>query len=58
VTSIVFSVPINDDNLLDDDEDFTLTIIRSTLPNRVSRGSTSQTSVTIVDDDGMCCQIV
>jgi len=51
-SSVSFDVLINNDNLLEDDEIFTLTIMQNTLPNRVSRGSTSQATVTIVNNDG------
>jgi len=53
VTSVPFNVPIKDDNILENNEDFTLTIMRSSaLPDGVTRGSTSQATITIVDDDG------
>ena len=52
MTSVSFDIPINNDNILEVDEDFTLTIVRSTLPNGVTRGSIGQATVTIVDDDG------
>ena len=51
-TSASFSVPINNDNILEDDEDFTLTIVLSTLPNGVTHGARTVATVTIVDDDG------
>ena len=46
-----FNVPINDDDILEDDEDFTLTIRSGTLPNRVTRLGSGQSTVTIVDVD-------
>ena len=52
MTSIPFNIPINNDNILEVDEDFTLTIMHSILPNGVTRGSIGQAAVTIVDDDG------
>ena len=52
MTSIPFDVPINDDNILEQNEEFTLTILQDILPDGVTRGSTDQTIVTIVDDDG------
>ena len=52
VTSIPFDVPINDDNILEQNEEFTLTILQDILPDGVTRGSADQTIVTIVDDDG------
>ena len=50
VTSVSFDIPINNDNILEVDEDFTLTIVRSTLPNGVTRGSIGQATVAIMDD--------
>ena len=52
MTSVPFDIPINNDIILEVDEDFTLTIVLSTLPNGVTRGSIGQVTVTIVDDDG------
>ena len=52
VTRMPFDVSLNSDTILESNEDFTLTIIRNTLPNRVTRGSTGQATVTIVDDEG------
>ena len=52
LTSIPFDISINDDNILEDDEDFTVSIISNTLPDRVTRGSTGRASVIIVDNDG------
>ena len=52
MTSIPFDVPIIDDNILEQNEEFTLTILQDILPDGVTRGSTDQTIVTIVDDDG------
>ena len=51
MTMASFNVPINDDDIMENDEDFTLTIRSGTLPNRVTRLSPSQSTVTIVDDD-------
>ena len=48
VTSVPFSIPINDDNIFEDDKNFTLTIDPSSTPDGVSGG---QATVTIVDDD-------
>ena len=50
-TSASFNVPINDDNILEDDEDFTLTVIESTLPAEVTRGDPFRATVTIQDND-------
>ena len=51
-TTATFDVPINDDNILDGDEDFILTIDQTSLPTGVTRGSLGEATVTIVDDDG------
>ena len=45
-----FNVPINDDNILEGNENFMLTI-NSSLPNGVTRGTPSQATVIIMDND-------
>jgi len=50
-TSVPFNVPINDDNILENTEMFTLAIDSSTLPNRVTIGDPGQAIVTIMDTD-------
>jgi len=45
-----FDVPINDDNICEEAEDFTLTIIN--LSNGLTFGNPSGATVTIVDDEG------
>ncbi|XP_065884189.1 uncharacterized protein [Dysidea avara] len=50
-TSVPFDVPINDDDILEGNEDFDLTIIRNTLPDGVTRGNPASATVTIVDDE-------
>ena len=52
VTRVPFDVPINDDMILENDEDFDLIIVPGSLPDNVMRGSTSRTTVTITDNDG------
>ena len=52
ITMASFNVSINDDNILENDEDFILTIMRGTLPDGVTRDGDGQATVTIVDDDG------
>jgi len=52
VTSLLLNVPINEDNILEDNEEFTLIIIPNALPDRVTHGSIGQAVVHIVDDDG------
>ena len=51
VTSASFSIPINNDTILEGNENFMLTI-NQTLPDGVTRGTPSEATVTIVDDDG------
>ena len=50
-TTATFDVPINDDNILEGNETFMLTIDSSSLPDRVTRGDPGQATVTIVDND-------
>ena len=50
-TTVTFDVPINNDNILEGNENFTLTINEPSLPTGVTRGDPGQATVTIVDDD-------
>ena len=50
-TTATFSVPINDDNIYEGNEDFMLTIDETSLPTGVTHGTPSEATVTIVDDD-------
>ena len=51
VTSAPFSIPINNDYALEDEENFMLTINPSSLPTGVTRSNDSgQATVTIVDN--------
>ena len=50
-TTATFNVPINNDDILEGDENFMLTINETTLPGDVTRGNPGQATVTIVDDD-------
>ena len=54
VNSSQLNTLITDDNILEDDETFNLTINQSSLPDGVVVGDASQVTVTIVDDDGEC----
>ena len=51
VTSVRFDVPINDDDIFEANEDFTLTIDPCSLPTGDAVGNPGQATVTIVDDD-------
>ena len=50
-TNATFNIPINDDDIVEGDENFTLTINSSSLPDNVTRGTTGEATVTIVNDD-------
>ena len=50
-TTVLFNIPINDDNILEGNENFNLTINTSSLSNGVTRGDLDQATVTIVDND-------
>ena len=50
VMSISFSISINDDNIFEENENFTLTI-NSSLPTGVMVGNPGQATVTIVNND-------
>lgn len=52
MTRVPFDVPIIDDDILENDEDFDVIINTGSLPDNVRRGSTSRATVTIVNDDG------
>ena len=50
VTSVPFNISINDDNISEENENFTLTI-DSSLPTGVMVGNPGQATVTIMDND-------
>ena len=52
MTYTAFNVPITNDAMFENNEDFMLTINSSSLPNGFRVGDSGQTTVTIVDDDG------
>ena len=51
-TTGVLNIGINDDNVLEDTERFSLSIRRSSLPTRVILSDPDETTVIIEDDDG------
>ena len=51
MTKVSFTVNIIDDNILESNETFQLSINSSALPNRVTINNPSKVNVTIVDDD-------
>ena len=50
VTSVPFNISINDDNIFEENENFTLTI-NSSLPTGVMVGNPGQATLTIMDND-------
>ena len=54
VISVPFSISINDDNIFEDNENFTLTI-NSSLPTGVMDGNPGQVTMSIVDNDRKWC---
>ena len=47
-----FNISITDDNILENNEEFNLTIISTSLPDRIFDGDIQQTTIFIADDDG------
>ena len=50
-TTATFDVPINDDNILEGNENFMITISPSSLPSGVFVGDPDKATVIIVDND-------
>ena len=57
MTEVSFSVGITDDNILENDEIFQLSINSSSLPNRVTVDNPSEVTVTIMDNDSELIKI-
>ena len=51
-TSVLLSIPINDDDILEGNEEFHLSFNLSMLPSRVNVTNPEQATVIIMDDDG------
>ena len=49
---VAFNVTIVEDNVLEHNESFSLSVDPLTLPNRVTIGSSGDIAVTILNDDG------
>ena len=49
---MAFNISITDDNILENVEEFNLTINSTSLPNRILNGDIQQTAIFITDDDG------
>ena len=50
-TMVPFDIPIVDDNILEDNEDFDIIIVPGSLPDDVSVGNPGRATVNIIDDD-------
>jgi len=55
VTSVVFDVPIFDDNKLEGDENFTVSVDETSLPTGVIVGTPSWATVNIKETNGQFC---
>ena len=51
-TSVLLSIPINDDDILEGNEEFYLSFNLSLLPNHVNVTNPEQATVIIMDNDG------
>ena len=51
VTRVTFNVTIIEDNILERDEFFSLSVDPLTLPDRVTAGNFNDTTITIMNDD-------
>ena len=49
---ITFNISISDDDVLENVEEFNLTINSTSLPDRIFDGGIQQTTIFIIDDDG------
>ena len=52
MTSALFDILINNDNIFENNETFNLIINVFSLPSNVTVGDTNQATVTIMNDDG------
>ena len=50
-TNVPLDIQITNDNILESNETFSLNIISSSVPDRVTIGSPGQSAVTIIDND-------
>ena len=48
---VLFNISIHDDNILENNETFSLLIVSNSLPDRVTIGKYNQSTVTILDSD-------
>ena len=55
ITRVPFKISLTDDNIFEDDKNFTLSIEQSSLPSNISIGDPSRATVTIKDDD---CKLI
>ena len=52
MTNVSFIIIINNDNILEDNEEFNVTIDNSSLSNNITTDSLSRATVIIINDDG------
>ena len=50
-TTATFNIPMNDDDILEGNENFMPTVSSSSLPDGVARGTPSEATVIIMDND-------
>ena len=58
MTSTLFDVSINDDNIFENNETFDLVINTFSLPSNVTVGDSNRATVTIMNDDGKHISII
>ena len=51
MTSAVFDVSVTNDNTVENDEDFILTIVDNLLPAKVTHGITGESTIIILKND-------
>ena len=57
-TNVSFEVKLNNDNILEGNETFNITINATSLPGCINRVNPYQATVIIVDDDGNAIELI
>ena len=52
ITRALFTIPLIDDNIMEDNETFSFSVNASSLPSAITVSDSGQTTVTIVANDG------
>lgn len=52
ITRALFTIPLIDDNIMEDNETFNFSVNASSLPSAITVSDSDQTTVTIVANDG------